>query len=147
MKQPFTMIVAVQLILLDDDKVLLLRRHGTGWANGFYALVAGCLDGNESATQGIIREAYEEANLIIKPEWLEIGCVLHSYIPGRRTDETIDIFFIARQWEGSLHNNEPHKHDDLRFFSLNDLPHPLLPLCQAGLDSALSGIRYAEIGW
>ncbi len=147
MKNPFTMIVAAQLILLDEDNILLLRRQGTGWANGYYALVAGCLDGNESVTQAIIREAREEANIIIKPEWLEIGCVIHSNIPGRRTAETIDFFFTARQWEGTLHNNEPHKHDDLRFFPLNQLPNPLLPLSQAGLETALKGVRFAQLGW
>ena len=146
MKQPFTMIVAAQLILLEDDKVLLLRRQGN-WAKGEYAMVAGCLDGNESVTDAIIREAREEANIVIKPEWLEFGCVIHAYIPGRRTDETIDFFFIARRYEGALHNNEPHKHDDLRFFSLNELPKPMQALSLAGLDNALKGVPFAKLGW
>ena len=83
MKQPFMMIVAAQLILLKEGKVLLLRRSGNRWASGQYALVAGCLDGNESVTDALIREAREEANVIIKPEWLEFGCVVHANIPGR----------------------------------------------------------------
>lgn len=57
------MIVSVYLILVKDGKVLLLRRANTGYEDGNYGLVAGHLDGDESATTGMVREASEESGL------------------------------------------------------------------------------------
>ncbi len=143
-----TKIATVSLILLKENQVLLLRRHGTRWANGYYALVAGCVDPNESITHAMIREAREEANIILKPEWLTFGCVTDAAIVGRGNGYTcIDFYFIAHQWEGEIANAEPHKHEDLRFFPLDDLPKELLPFVKEAIFHSLEGKRYAEVGW
>lgn len=145
----FKLIVTVGLLLLDEDKILLLRRHGTGWLDGYYGLVGGCIDGNESVTDAIIREAHEEADILIKPEWLTMVGVTHSKFnkANSETMETVDFFFIGRQWEGTIHNNEPHKHDELKFFPLDQLPHPLMPHAKLGLDHILTGSYFGQYGW
>ena len=53
----FTLLSAVHLVLIKDDKILLLRRKNTGYEDGKYSLVAGHLDGKESVTTAMIREA------------------------------------------------------------------------------------------
>lgn len=148
MAERFTLLATVALLLLDDkNNVLLLKRTGTGWFDGYYSLVAGCVDGNETMRQALVREAYEEANIIIKPEWLTLGCVLHSHVPERRIIEAVDFFFICQKWENTIQNNEPHKHSELAFYPLTHLPGPLLPFMEAGLKQALANNCYAEFGW
>jgi 8-oxo-dGTP diphosphatase len=136
----------VSLILLKDDLVLLLKRHSTGWADGYFAPVAGCVDDNESIVDAIIREAHEEANITVRPEWLTFGCVMDAHIIGRGSD-CIDFYFIATRWEGEITNNEPHKHKDLGFFPLTNLPEETLPFVKVAIALALQGTRFGEIGW
>ena len=57
--------VAVHLLIIQGDDVLLLRRFNTGWADGYYSLVAGHVEHGETATQAIVREAKEEIDIEI----------------------------------------------------------------------------------
>lgn len=142
----FKLMATVSLVLFDDQRrILLLRRHGTGWLDGHYGLVGGTIDGNEPLTQAMIREAQEEANIILKPDLLRIVCVLHSKHPPDR--ETIDFSFIAHQFEGTLNNNEPHKHDNIGFYPFNQLPQPLVPHAKHVLANLGEGIHFHEWGW
>ncbi len=150
-RQPFTQqtkIATVSLILLKDNQVLLLKRHGTGWANGYYGLVAGCVDPNESIIHAMIREAREEANIHLTPESLSFAGVMDARIFGRGKGHTcLDFYFIAHQWEGEITNNEPHKHEDMRFFPLDNLPELLLPFNKQAILNVRNGVHFAEIGW
>ncbi len=143
----FKMLVTVNLILLHKDKVLMLRRSGTGWKDGYYGLPAGCVDGNETVTEAVIREAREETNIKVLPEWLRLGCVIHSKVTDRRSIEAIDFFFMSDQWEDEIINLEPHKHDQLQFYPLDNLPQPILPFAEKGLIMSLQGNKYAEFGF
>ena len=53
--------VAVHLLLVKDDRVLLLKRYNTGYEDGNYSVVAGHIDGGEDLKTAMIREAREEA--------------------------------------------------------------------------------------
>lgn len=149
----FTLLSAVALILLDkNNNILLLRRHGTGFYDGYYSMVAGCKDADETLIDAVIREAQEEANIILKPEWLRLASVTHrknAHRPGEKADtsEAIDFVFISTQWEGVIVNNEPHKHDELRFFPVTQLPQPMLPFAQLSIENALQGINIGFHGW
>ncbi|MBA3953932.1 NUDIX domain-containing protein [Candidatus Dependentiae bacterium] len=138
--------ITVGLILLKDDSVLLLRRFNTGYADGQYGLIAGCVDENESITTAMIREAYEEAGIILKPEWLTMSCVIQAP-QGERDSECIDFFFVAHQWENTPINNEPHKCDDLAFFSLKALPENLIPMVRKALSNRIQGTYFDQTNW
>lgn len=71
-KERFKFIPSVYLILLKDNKILLLRRYNTGFRDGEYSFVAGHLDGNETLRQAMIREAKEEANIELDLTDLEL---------------------------------------------------------------------------
>ena len=139
----FKMIGAVHLILIRDGRALLARRFNTGWSDGLYGLVAGHMDGNEKASEAMIREAYEEAGIKISPEDLQIAHIMHKKLD----DERVDFFFTAQKWEGEPQNTEPHRCDHMDWFPLDNIPGNTIPYCKAALENYLKGIQYSEYGW
>jgi ADP-ribose pyrophosphatase YjhB (NUDIX family) len=133
--------VAVHLFLLRDDEVLLLRRFNTGYEDGNYSVIAGHVDGNETFVDAMIREAKEEANIILLD--LEPIQVMHR----KSEDERIDYFFVAKKWEGLLKNNEPNKCDALDWFPLESLPSNMVPYVDYALKSYLSKKTFTSYGW
>jgi 8-oxo-dGTP pyrophosphatase MutT (NUDIX family) len=140
----FTIHAAVYLLLVTDNKVLLLRRFNTGWSDGMYTLVAGHLDGDEPLTAAMCREAKEEAGIAIKPEDLAFAHVSHRSSSDR---DYLDFFFTARLWEGEPHNAEPTKCDDMQWFPLDALPENILPYIKQVITTAKKGTPFSEIGW
>ena len=65
---------SVALILIKENKVLLMKRCNTGYMNGYYGMVSGHLEKNESLKQAMVREAFEEVGIIINEEDLKIVC-------------------------------------------------------------------------
>ena len=68
----------VALILRKQEMILLIRRSNTGSGDGFYACAGGGVDGDESITQAMIREADEELGIKLKKENLKIVHIVHS---------------------------------------------------------------------
>ncbi len=149
MKQRFKLIPAVYLVLKRDNSILLLRRHNTGYRDGNYSLIAGHLDGDESLTAALAREAREEAGILINPEDLTFVHLMHlrSEIPNSTDDERMTIYFTTDRYEGTLCNAEPHKCDDLRWFAHSELPSNIIPHVRYALEKIERGIAYSEFGW
>jgi len=140
-------IPASYLTLLKDNKILLLRRFNTGYEDGNYSMVAGHVDPGETFTQCIIREAEEEAGILLKPEDLHIVHVMHRNSGAAENNERIDVFFIAEKWGGEIVNKEIHKCDDLSWFDLENLPENILPYIKQAIDGIKNKIYYSEYGW
>ena len=77
MKKRHQNIPASYLTLFKDNKILLLKRFNTGYEDGNYSMIAGHVDPNETFTQCIIREAEEEAGILLKPKDLKVVHVMH----------------------------------------------------------------------
>lgn len=125
--------------------MLMLRRWQTGWADGWYSLPAGHLDGNESVRQAAAREAYEECGVHIAPtaDALALAGVMH-----RRSDrEQIDFFFRARGWSGEPYNREPHKCDHLAWFPRQALPPRTVAYVRRALAQPDGAPWLLEHGW
>ncbi|MFH1457053.1 MAG: NUDIX domain-containing protein [Patescibacteria group bacterium] len=148
-KQRFKLTPASYLVLMKDDKVLLLRRHNTGYNDGNYSLVAGHLDGQETFRQAMVREAKEEAGISLNPDDLEIIHVMHRQENftdvGKR--ERIDIFIKPNKWEGKPQNLEPDKCDDISWFPVNNLPENMVPCVKKALKYIHDKIFYSEFGF
>ena len=116
---------AVYLVLRKDDQVLLSKRQGTGWKDGWYSLVAGHVDGGEAGEVAMVREAREEAGITV-----EVGDLRHVFTMHRlgsdSTDEYVDLFFECRKWMGDVNNCEPQKCAELTWVDIDDLPEDTL---------------------
>ncbi len=140
----FKMPVAVHLVLQKNDEVLLLLRQGTGFCDGHYSVVAGHLDGGESATSAMIREAAEEAGILIEAKDLTFSCMTHRFSPDR---ESIDIFYTCATWKNEICNKEPHKCGELRFFPKAQLPSNMVGYVRDGILKSMGNQPYSEYGW
>jgi 8-oxo-dGTP pyrophosphatase MutT (NUDIX family) len=109
-------------ILADSEgKILLQKRTDFGT----WGLPAGSADGEESATESIIREVYEETGLIVdepipiafssNPEHEILtypnGDVVHCY----------SLIFLCHTWSGTMITSNEET-EELAFFAPDDLP-------------------------
>jgi len=140
-KAKFTMRVAVHLILIENDQILLLRRFNTPWRNGWYSVIAGHADGNETIGHAMIREALEEGGLSIQENDVLIVHVLHRIA---KDSEYIDYFFVPRKYSGEPKNMEPEKCDDLSWFPVNSLPENTIPYIRQAIEKIQAGVTFSE---
>ncbi len=140
----FKVMAAVHLFLIRNGNILLLRRANTGYEDGNYSVPAGHLDGHESVTQAMIREAQEEALITLK--WSDLK-VIHTMHRTKDDGERIDFFLTAEVWSGEPTIGEPHKCDDLSWWPLNDLPTNLIPYVRQALNCYQQQISFSELGW
>jgi 8-oxo-dGTP diphosphatase len=143
-KDRFKLIPAVYLLFRRGQEVLLLRRANTGYQDGMYSLVSGHLDGDELATEAIIREAKEEAGVNVKSTDLTFVHIAHRLTRGEVGQERIDLFFETSAWGGDIINAEPEKCDDLSWYPIDDLPEDMLPLVKHILNHIANNIPYSE---
>ena len=139
----FKLIPEVHLVLLQDDRLLMLRRFNTGYEDGNYSLIAGHVDGGEAFTQAMSREAFEEAGLTLGRRDLSLALTMHR----RSDDERLSLFFVATRWSGVPVNREPEKCDDLSWIPLKNRPVNTVPYVDAALRSISAGENYSEFGW
>ncbi len=138
-----TPFLAVHLFLTRGEEILWLLREGTGWLDGHYSVVAGHVDARESASAAMIREAREEVGITLSPHDLEHVVTVH-----RDSDtERIDLFFLARDFEGEVRNMEPEKCGELVWASFDHAPQPRVPYVEAAFRAWRGGVAYVEFGW
>ncbi|MCL2467020.1 MAG: NUDIX domain-containing protein [Micrococcales bacterium] len=130
-----TLLVAAAYVLLlrpgsdtAAEEVLLLRRCGTNYRDGHWAVLAGHVEPGESVTEAALREAHEEAGVLIAAADLVPLTAMHRYHPGAGpVEQRIDMFFAARRWTGDPHIAEPDKADAIGWFTPQTLPVPTVP--------------------
>lgn len=144
MSERFRIYIAAYLFLEKDGELLLAKRQNTGYGDGEYSMVAGHFDGEETAAECIIREAKEEAGIILTPEDLEVIYVMHRI---GRDREYIDVYLKTTKWEGEIQNMEPEKCSELKFFSKNAIPENTVSPMKKALEDIKNGLHYGEFGW
>ncbi|MEV6330439.1 NUDIX domain-containing protein [Streptomyces sp. NPDC051909] len=139
-------VVGVHLLLEHEGQVLLGLRHpDSAYAGGIWHVLAGhCED--ESATACLVREAWEEAGLVIEPGDLELAHTVHV-VDALGDQPRLQLFFRARRWEGTPELREPDKCVTWRWWDAEELPEELVPYTRAALDGVLAGRPYTEWGW
>lgn len=149
MKKPTSLFfTAVHLLLIRENKVLLLRRYKTGIYDGYWCLPSGKIEENESPLQAIIRESEEEVGVQGVPSFMTaVAGRWPHYLNINEFSRDINLFFALTSYNGDVHNREPHKHDVMEWFDMAALPESLIPVVKIGIDQVLKGIPYGEWGY
>jgi 8-oxo-dGTP diphosphatase len=126
----FKLYAAAYLVLRRGDSVLLSRRLNTGFMDGHWSMVAGHLNGGESALAAMIREAREEAGIVVNPVALTPRLCMHRKA-------------LTRE----ITNLEPDKCSELEFFPISNLPDNMVPNVRYALESMARNQIYVEFGW
>ena len=145
MHRRFRCPVTVHLFVFRKDEVLLSRRANTGFGDGLYSVVAGCCEGGESVTAAMVREAREEAGILLDAPRLRFVHVMH-----RTTGpawESVDFFFAIDGYEGEISNREPDKCADLAFFPRSALPENMVDYVRRALVDAFEARVFGEVGF
>ncbi|WP_064745214.1 NUDIX hydrolase [Pseudonocardia acaciae] len=136
--------VAVHVILTDETgRVLLMRRAGSGYADGRLALPAGHVDLGETPTACARREIAEELGIQLDPTRLQPSGVMFR----RSLEPRVDIFFSTSTWGGTPIIREPHKCTELVWSDRHELPADTMDFVGAAITNASTGRHYDEHGW
>lgn len=125
---------AVFVVVRDSEgRVLLQRRAGTGFMDGYYDFPSGHVDVGESFTESAVRELTEETDLTVSESDLKVLHINQNYLD----NPYINIVFIAKKWNGVPKIMEEDKCDAQHFFAVDALP-----------EKCTLAVRYVEqAGW
>ncbi|MGF1237768.1 NUDIX hydrolase [Streptomyces sp. 2-6] len=127
-------------------EILLGRRHpDSPFAGGLWHFLAGHCE-QESAVACLVREAEEEAGLLIRPEDVGFAHAVHLiHRPGGQP--RLQLVFRARRRQGEPQVQEPDKCLAWRWWPREELPEPIVPYARAAIDGIGVGRLYSEMGW
>ncbi|MGW6202312.1 NUDIX hydrolase [Streptomyces sp. NPDC055089] len=140
-------IVGVHLHLQDEQgRILLGRRHPRSafGPNEWHYLAGHCE--REAAVNCLVREAREEAGLVVEPDDVELVHVVH-HVDSPEAPARIGLVFRARTWSGTPQILEPDRCVEWRWFSPDDLPAAVVPYARMAIDGTLAGRAYTQTGW
>jgi 8-oxo-dGTP diphosphatase len=138
--------IAAFVIFRKDGKIALLLRSNTGYRDGEYGLPSGKVDPGESYTQAAIRESKEEVGVGLNRT--DLKHVLTAHRMGDKDEtEWVDVIYETSNWQGELSNAEPHKHSELKWVDLDNLPANTIPPIRHYLHEITAGKTYTEYGW
>lgn len=140
-------IVGVHLYLQNEHgRILLGLRHPDSafGANEWHFLAGHCE--REAAIRCLIREAKEEAGLIVDPDSIELVHVVHL-IDSPTARPRIGLVFRAHSWSGTPKILEPDRCVEWRWWNPKDLPAKVVPYTRLAIDGVVAGRLYSEMGW
>jgi 8-oxo-dGTP diphosphatase len=139
-------IFVLVLLYTNNETILLLRRSPSQiFAPGLYSLVGGKVERGETALQAIKREVFEEVNLELPESSFKLVHTMHR---NGTEGNFIGLFFSVNISQlQTPYNNEPHKHDDMRFFNIHTLPKNIIPSHKQAIECIQNSIAYSEHGW
>jgi 8-oxo-dGTP diphosphatase len=138
---------AVYAVLTRGDRVLLMRRAGSGFHDDELGLPAGHLDGGESAVAGLLRELREEVMVEADPAACTLATVLHRAPEFAGDTEYVDFVFTVDSWRGEPAIGEPDKCTGLVWAHRGDLPADVIPYIRTALEAVWAHEPLVLIGW
>ncbi|MFG2386040.1 NUDIX hydrolase [Streptomyces avermitilis] len=139
--------IGVHLHLEDaEGRVLLGLRHpDSKYAGDTWHYLAGRCE-QESALACLVREAREEAGLVIDPVDVELAHVVHVVdTPGALP--LMQLVFKARRWEGVPKVLEPDKCLTWKWWPRHELPDRIVSYTRTAITAISEGRPYSQLGW
>ncbi|MFH9818352.1 NUDIX hydrolase [Streptomyces sp. NPDC017230] len=139
--------IGVHLHLEDaEGRVLLGLRHpDSKYAGNSWHYLAGRCE-QEPALACLLREAWEEAGLVIDPADVELVHVVHVVdTPGSLP--LMQLVFRARRWEGTPKVRESDKCLTWQWWPRDELPDPIVSYTRMAITAIAEGRAYSQLGW
>ena len=140
-------IIGVHLYLQNEHgRILLGLRHpdSSFGANEWHFLAGHCE--REAAIRCLIREAKEEAGLLVDPGSVELVHVVH-HIDSPTARPRMGLVFRAHSWSGIPDILEPDRCVEWRWWNPKDLPGAVVPYTRQAIEGIVAGRLYSETGW
>jgi ADP-ribose pyrophosphatase YjhB (NUDIX family) len=135
----FRTILTARLLLQSDNKVLFLAQ--TPQNGGGYSLPGGKVEGDEFLKEGLIRECFEEIDIVLTKAALKMVFVLHKRL---RSSNEIIFIFQATEWTGTPLVKETDKFKDYLWVETGKLPPTLNASLKAVFKALAKERNYAS---
>ena len=120
------------------DRVLLIQRAPNAkFAPLHWDLPVGKADKGEAITTAAVRELKEETGLITEPAELQVAGIIHGAWGVEAPNGFLTIVFAVHRWDGEPVNTEPHKHRQVTWFPVDQLPSRHVPTTRQALTNSL----------
>ncbi|MEV7937181.1 NUDIX domain-containing protein [Kitasatospora sp. NPDC088264] len=131
------------------DRIVTVHYGSRSWhPQPAWTLPGGKVDPGESADRAAARELHEETGLVVAPADLRLDRVLHVAQGWDGHGQYVHFLFAAERWHGELTNREPHKHLEVRWSPIRDLPTPMFPSTAGALAGYLeAGPLFVPLDW
>jgi ADP-ribose pyrophosphatase len=127
------------LIMNDNNETLLLKRTSkTRNEAGFWSKPGGGVEFGEKVENAVKREIKEELGVDI--ELIKFLGFTDSIMQEEK-QHWISFNYVAKITCGELKNLEPEKHEDMRWFKLNELPDKVNQYTLEAIDEYLKFIK------
>ena len=120
------------------EEILMLKRAGTGYYDGYYDLPGGHLEEGEDIFDGMIREAKEEIGITMNRENMKIIHIYHKFKRGM-----LKFVFKTDYYEGIPTNAEPQSCEKIEWIEFENLPENIVPSISIELENIKNGIYYS----
>lgn len=131
------------ILIFNKKKEVLLMKRGKRASNevGYWTQPGGTIEFGEKAIDGLKREIKEELDIKVKV-W---GYIPHvDHIIKKEKQHWIAIVFTADITSGIPKIMEPHKCDEIKWFSLKKLPKKLTQSTKEPIENYLKG-KYIKL--
>ena len=122
--------VSIDAVIIKDGEVLLVQR-GVEPNKGFWAIPGGYVEWDETTEQAVAREVMEETSLRVG----QCALVGARSSPERHPKQVINLIYRV-----AVDHGDPRAGDDVtdvKWFPLDDLPHPLALDHKQNIEDAL----------
>ncbi|MBW7956024.1 NUDIX hydrolase [Patescibacteria group bacterium] len=122
------------VIIQNPEGHILLAKRKNSYKEGYFGLPGGRVEGAELLTDCALRELREETSLEAKHlEYVGVVREWQENFPEGGPNSFVHFIFVCKEWEGSPVTMEPEKAALWEWYSLDNLPDPILPGHLAGL--------------
>jgi NADH pyrophosphatase NudC (nudix superfamily) len=124
---------------------VLIRHRTASFGYGLYGMIGGNVQQGEALLRAIKRKVFEEVGLNISKEAFVLSHMFHCKI--EKEEFIIACFKADISKLQQPCNKQSDKHDDVQFFSINQLPKNISPAHKQIIECIENGILYSEHGW
>ena len=130
---------AAYVFLEKGGQYFYLRRKDTGWKDGRLTVPSGHVDKGETVKQAAVREAKEEAGVIV--EEADLVFMQAQYLRDRYTY----FYFVTNKWKGEPKVNETHLASECLWDDKNRERDDFIPYLRLAVNNYQRGIFFSEV--